>query len=590
MADPDPSVEPLNFLASAVASYAPYLDRDGRMTDPVIGRPTQYGTAYHALCHAVLAARGEPESRAHHLACAARGFDAALSHLVDPARPAHISELCRESGTIGRVNHRDFSWPPLVRILGVLQRLGAPEAGAFAERIAAVDIVAAVRKRPPSNWAMVWISGEWLRYRLGLAPFSIDRFDDWLAPFFCERISLDLGLYQEPGHPNAYDLFTRFHIADMLIEGYDGQWRPQMAALMDTGLARSLAMQLSDGSLASAHRSTGQTWTLGAQCAYFTHAARWFAGRADQVADARADQHQAMRATQAARRAFASLVRWQRQDGPYSPVENRLPPAYRVGYEDYTADGHYGNLALGFLAVAIDGGMGADASTDTQLDARPSTAYIENDPTYRALAHAGRYSVHINGFPAPAYDGFGVVDVTFGSGRLLHFASSVRHLESGNLYNLGLATRMRAGLSSLSVMAHAHPAIIDGIQPGDGPAAVALDARVRGEPHRYRLRALVTEAGVSIEEATPGWHSSRTLLIPYVRDGGWGATTAVRVEGRSIYLTLADECICIVIDADVEFALNLPHGYENRRGLCGLLRVDLAGRLDAVKYQLRVLS
>jgi hypothetical protein len=62
-------------------------------------------------------------------------------------------------------------------------------------------------------------------------------------------------------------------MADMLLDGYDGAWQSQMAHLLTTGLQRSLRVQLSDGSLASAHRSTGQTWTLGAQCAYFTHAA-----------------------------------------------------------------------------------------------------------------------------------------------------------------------------------------------------------------------------------------------------------------------------------------------------------------------------
>ena len=67
------------------------------------------------------------------------------------------------------------------------------------------------------------------------------------------------------------------------MEGYDGRRREDLEILMRTGLLRSLGVQLSDGSLASA-RSTGQTWTLGAQCAYFTHASNYFRGREPELA------------------------------------------------------------------------------------------------------------------------------------------------------------------------------------------------------------------------------------------------------------------------------------------------------------------
>ena len=77
----------------------------------------------------------------------------------------------------------------------------------------------------------------------------------------------------------------------MLMEGYDGRRREDLERLMRMGLRRSLGVQLSDGSLASAHRSTGQTWTLGAECAFFTHASNYFrehdpelVGRAEEAA------------------------------------------------------------------------------------------------------------------------------------------------------------------------------------------------------------------------------------------------------------------------------------------------------------------
>ena len=217
-----------------------------------------------------------------------------------------------------RTNHRDFF--PILKSYLILRELGVSEADDLARQIAAVDVLASFASRPPSNWSAVWLSGEWLRMRSGLSPFTLEQFDAWLDPFFATHLDLEKGFYHEGGHPNSYDLFTRVHLSDILLAGYDGRHRADLERLMETGFRRSLGVQLSDGSLASAHRSTGQTWTLGAQCAYFTNVANFYADT-DPV---RADE-----ARRAAWRALASLQRWQRTDGPFSPVENCLPLAYR---------------------------------------------------------------------------------------------------------------------------------------------------------------------------------------------------------------------------------------------------------------------
>lgn len=573
---PDEALSPLAALRSAVASYEPYLASSGEMFDPVFGEPTQYGTPYHALCQAVLALMGGPDHEAH-LDRAIRGLDAALRHVADPKLSPNLSGVRRETGAVSATNHRDFFWPPVLKTYRILKALGVPAAGDFAGRVAAIDIEGAFRSRPPSNWAAVWLSGEWIRIREGLSPISRERYDRWLGAFFANHILLEQGLYQEPGHPNSYDLFTRFHLADMLLEGYDGAWRAPLERLMVTGLARSLSVQLSDGSLASAHRSTGQTWTVGAQCAYFMHAALYFREK---------DVARSLQATEAAHRAFASFIRWQRPDGPFSPVENLLPPAYRVGYEGYTCDAHYGNLAMGFLAMAVLNGFEAPS---TGAPGRQPMTYIEGDPTYRALVHHGPYSAHVNAFPAPHYDGFGLVDLTFGLGRSLHFASSVRHLSESRLYNLGLALRPAAGRSELRVIAQEFPALIGVIEKGPDDASLSLRARVKGDPYVYELTVSADAAGVAIEESTPGRTGFRTLLIPYVRDSGSGETTAVTAEtaGNSAALRfrLGSEVIRFQVDGAVESLLDLPYGYENRRGLCGLLRVDLAGEREGIRYR-----
>jgi len=569
-------ISPIEALKTAVASYEPYLQPSGQMIDPIIGQPTQYGTPYHALGQAVLALHGDPADREDHLNKAIRGFEAALTHVADPDMPLNISGMQRETGQVSRINHRDFFWPPLLKIYRIFKALDIPETRTFATRLAAVDIQTAFRSRPPSNWAMVWLSGEWARFREGLSPLDLAKIDGWLGIFFENHVLLDQGLYQEPGHPNSYDLFTRYHMADMILDGYDGAWREQMEKLMETGLERSLRVQLSDGSLASAHRSTGQTWTLGIQCAYFTHAANYFrtANQADKAAQA----------TGAAQRAFASFVRWQRPDGPYSPVENTLPPSYRVGYESYTADGHYANLAMGFLAVAIANGFEEPASLE-QPHRSPLT-FIEGDPTYRAIAHRGPYSLHVNACPAPKYDGFGLVDLTFGPGRRLHFVSSVRHLAAEKFYNLGLAIRQAPGLSELIVLAQQDPRLVGQIEPGSTEASFILQARVKGSPYIYELSGQIYDDGVFIEERTPNLVGYKTLLVPYLRDGGWPEKTRVDVMGSMIRFTLGRERLCFEIYGKVENALHLPYGYENRRGLCGLLRLDLAEPLEGISYRI----
>lgn len=568
---------PIEALQTAVASYEPYLQPSGHLIDPILKQPTQYSTPYHALCQAVLALKGDPARRDHHLNNAIRGFEAALTHLADPAMPCNISSVQRETGQVRRTNHRDFFWPPLLKTYRIFKELGLPEATSFGERLAAVDILAAFRSRPPSNWAMVWLSGEWLRFKEGLSPFDLGQIDAWLGVFFENHILLEQGFYQEPGHPNSYDLFTRYHLADMVLDGYNGAWQGHMERLMETGLARSLQVQLSDGSLASAYRSTGQTWTLGVQCAYFTHAANYF--RTD-------DPEKAAAAAMAAQRAFASFARWQRPQGPYSPVENVLPPAYRVGYESYTADGHYANLAMGFLAVAILNGF--QAPERLEKPERPSHTLIEADPTYRAIAHRGPYSVHVNAFPSPKYDGFGLVDLTFGPGRRLHFASSARHLSDEKFYNLGLAVRQEPGLSELILLAQQELALIGAIEPAPTGAGFALKARVKGSPYIYELAVQIEPDGLYIEERTPHLSGYKTLLIPYLRDGGWADTTQVHRAGSLIRLALEDEIIRFELEGEIEHLLNLPYGYENRRGLCGLLRVDLTEPLEGIKYRVAI--
>jgi hypothetical protein len=556
-------VLPVEILREAVEGYAPYLQAPGELHDPVFGQPTQYGTPYHALCNAVLAKEGGTERTPVYADRAVRGLEAALDHVSNPDLPPTASGFDGATGAISRSNHRDFFWPPILKTYLILRDLGVEGAERFTRRISGVDIEASFAKRPPSNWAAVWLSGEWLRLREGLSPFSKDRIDLWLDAFFETRILTAQGLYQEPGHPNSYDLFTRYHLADMLAEGYEGRRREDLELLMRTGLHRSLGVQLSDGSLASAHRSTGQTWTLGAQCAFFTHAANHFR---------ESDPELARRADEAAYLALSSFRRWQR-DGPYSPVENRLPAGERVGYERYTADGHYASLAAAFLALAVSNGLNRPFTEPS--GGREASLLLEHDPTFRAVLHHGPYSLHFNARPAPDYDAFGVVDLTLGPGRYLQFVSSTKHLETGRFLNLGMAGGAGPDL-----------ALIGRMEGGHKPPRLELEARGRGSPYRYRFAARVETEGVYVEEATPGLEEPKVLLVPYLRDPGTGIVTKVRAEAGEIRLVHGGEEVEISYGAPVKRIVHLTGGLQSRRGLCGLLRIEFREQSQGISYRI----
>lgn len=580
---------PLQLLEEGVASLAGGLQPDGTLHDPVFATPTQYGSAYYGWCCAVLAGRagtGAGAGAEDYRERAQRILATAAAHTADPALAPYASGFNRRTlGVVGHLNHRDFTWPPILKTyLAVGQ--DRPE---LRDLLASVDLEASFRTRPPSNWAAVWMSGEWLRMQAGLSPTTAEQFDDWVGVFFerGDRVGLatDIGMYLERGLPNAYDLFTRAHFTDLLLQGYDGHHRERLEQFLRAGLRRSLVMQLSDGSMASGFRSTGQTWVLGAQIALFT---------GSRVLGLGTDSDRAS-AGVGAWRAYRSLATWQRLGGPFSPVQNLLPPELRVGYENYTADGHYSSLTLAFLASAIDRGFGADAMPSAaDLDHRDTEAFAEGPPTFRGVVHRGRVSAAVQTQPDDNYDATGLVDLTFGSGRLLQFVSSARHLSGGGWLNPGLALRPSAELGDLLALSGCrHEPTVplvrlserslgfeSMVRPG---AEQTLDDLADGQA--YRCEVVGTDTGVQVTESTPGRAYFRTLVIPYPRDVGATELTGVELLPTGVRFTLGAEQVEFRVDGDLVHQAHLPYGYENRRALCGLVRLDLREPGEVLRWE-----
>ena len=339
----------LEFLSEGAEHLRAFLQPSGELHDPVFGEPTQYGTAYFAYVNAAMGRLCHGAAAEPFLEMAERGLGAALRHLLDLDDVPATSSYAPPIASPKAANHRDFMWLPVLRVLRVLRDAGRPGLDGIAEQVRKVAVPGVFAARPPNNWAAVWLAGEWLRISDGLSPNPPEMVDAWLAPFFegpDARVDLEMGCYYEPGFPNSYDLFTRYHLLELLVEGYSGHYRKHLEQLFERGLHRSLAVQLSNGSLASAHRSTGQLWTLTAQCAYFYLAAGLCS-----------DRFVAARARDGAALSFRAAAACRRSDGSVSPVENILPANFRVGYEPYTADAHYVSLALAFLARAVLAGF-----------------------------------------------------------------------------------------------------------------------------------------------------------------------------------------------------------------------------------------
>ena len=331
---------PLDVLAAGIDSYAAYQRPDGELVDPIVGEPTQYGTAYFGWASAVLAERGPVSRREERVAASLAAIRATVRRLraAPDAATAETrtpwSGFDRATGSAAHAsNHLDFTWPAVMRALDVLDRCGRdhrPTTGVDAAipngqddslddlryEVAQVRVPDVFAQRPPSNWAMVWLAGEWRRIGAGLSPYGVDAIDTWLEPFLAS-FDEDLGLYVERGVPNAYDLFTRVHLTEILACGYGGRRRDRLSAFLAAGLERSLAMQLSDGSLASGYRSAGQTWTLGAQVALFTLSRRLRFADGASLADSAAPVDERALADDdalaaATWRSLDELARWQR--------------------------------------------------------------------------------------------------------------------------------------------------------------------------------------------------------------------------------------------------------------------------------------
>ena len=76
----------------------------------------------------------------------------------------------------------------------------------------------------------------------------------------------------------------------------------------------------------------------------------------------------------------------------------------------------------------------------------------------------------------------------------------------------------------------------------------------------------------------------RTLLVPYLRGLGADITTQVAFSASGVRFSLGEEWVEHYVDGSVERVTLLPYGYESRRGLCGLVRLDLVEPGETLRW------
>ena len=89
---------------------------------------------------------------------------------------------------------------------------------------------------------------------------------------------------------------------------------------------------------------------------------------------------------------------------------------------------------------------------------------------------------------------------------------------------------------------------------------------------------------MDVVEAVPGRQVFRTLLVPYLRDLGADITTQVAFFASGVRFSLGEEWVEFHVDGAVERETLLPYGYESRRGLCGLVRIDLVEPGETLRW------
>ncbi|MFD1673827.1 hypothetical protein [Alicyclobacillus fodiniaquatilis] len=373
----------LELIYGIVHYFAQHAGDDGRIVDPFVHRETQYATPAYAAAAALLyCQKKEPWL----LDSAAKALEASLY------------DMANQSTADG---HSNFYTTMLVFAFEQLKdHVPATRLRTWESKFQQIDW-GSVYKPSVNNWGIVALAGEWLRSSAGLGPqVCQETIDETLEPHM--ELLTAYGMYVDPNGPMAYDMFSRNYFLLMLLHGYKGQLRDQLAECLRRGTLTSLFLQSPAGEMPTGGRSAQHQWNEAQQAFQFEIAAHHYAKCGDmRIAGA---------FKRAAHLSARSICRWVRASGELNVVKNHANPRNRAGYEPYTFHSQYNLLTAYLLALAYHH---ADESVpEAPCPAETGGFCVWIEPFFHKLVvNVGGHYVQLQTLGEPIYNPTGILRI-----------------------------------------------------------------------------------------------------------------------------------------------------------------------------------
>lgn len=562
----------LKVIDGEVRVMRQYQDATGRIIDPVQKKEVQYATPCYA--HAVAA-------------LAASGFDKDPELLASGMLAMDAATTAMAAGKVAD-NHGDFfTYPAMLALTLYTKAAPAERVAKWRASLASVDPqkLYSVR-RGGNNWAVVNLSGEWLRVAAGLTTGTA-----YLEARLVEQLKnfTPLGMYNEGGNPLPYDHFPRIFLAGIMQAGYRGASYAACRDLVWRGAWNSLFMMSPNGEFPTGYRSSQHIWNEAESAVtYELYSAQYAA--AGRPAEAGAFKR-------AAHLSLQAIQRWLRPDGSGYIVKNRYPIEARHGYEDYSSYSQYNLLACSMLAQAWQ-------FADEAIAERPAPADFGGyvipilEPFHKIFASAGGTYAEFDTRGDHTYNPTGLLRVHVKGGNpQLGPSDGCAPKYSGRGVNLALGPSWLDAQGTTRSLAELSPATPKVEILSETPAKAAFRVTYEGLKGRGEQGAGVTltetvtvePAGVTVADELSG-AGVKGLRVNYpmlVFDGL--EKTDIQMQGNAVTLRLAG--------SGVKFAVTEPAGAVLRRtgkelghrnGMVEPLYAEIAGlrasyRIEAAK-------
>eukprot|EP00043_Microstomoeca_roanoka_P000465 m.27809 g.27809 ORF g.27809 m.27809 type:complete len:831 (-) comp10335_c0_seq2:88-2580(-) len=341
----------LDVLAPVVLHFRQFQNKDpfsiqyGRIIDPYAGMEIQYSTPTFAFAGATLIKNQYFNA----------SLTAALTNDVALAMTAALTALSfgQPEGEQGCAQgHCNFYTMPLMLALSALNgSVSEDQMQKWVNLTQSIDPTKAYKGWPGGigNWAIVALTGEFLRYQLGLRDGIADIVEQ-LANQYTPDIWTDNGEYQDHSgcsgacNPMPYDHFPRKYMTVMLDYGYNASNATLYWELNRRAAWVSLLLQSPWGELPTGGRSSQHQWNEAVSCVTYEYWASKYYNEGNYTA--------AGVFKRAAALSLKSLMRWKRPTGEWFIVKNKFDPELRHGYESYSYYSQYNLLPASMLATA----------------------------------------------------------------------------------------------------------------------------------------------------------------------------------------------------------------------------------------------